>query len=158
MHRREFVCTVSGLLLAGRAFAHHGWASFDETRPLYLEGTVRSGKWQNPHAEILVELAPSLALPAGLAKQAVPKQTQAVDGEKILAAAALPRNRGTWLLELSPLTRIEAWKLTQPKAGDRIAAVGYTFKNEAKHDGRHVMRVEYLIVGERWYGLRSMPV
>ena len=157
MHRRQFICATPGLLFAGGALAHHGWSSFDESRPIYLEGAVKSSKWQNPHVEILIELSSDLARPADLAKRTVPKQTQQVDGERILAAAALPKNRGEWLLELSPLTRIEAWKLVQPKVGDRIAAVGYTFKNEAKHDGRHVARVEYLIVGGRMYGLRSMP-
>jgi hypothetical protein len=52
------------------------------------------------------------------------------------------------------MTRIEAWKVAQPKVGDTVEAVAYTFKDEK---GAAVARVEYLIVADKLYGLRSMP-
>lgn len=33
-------------LIATAALAHHGWSSFDETKPIYLEGVVKNVKWQ----------------------------------------------------------------------------------------------------------------
>jgi len=157
MNRRVFVSSVSAVsavALSQRAFAHHGWSSFDEARPIYLVGKIKSLKWQNPHVELVITMAADAALPASLAKRAFPAQTAPVDGAKILAAAALPKKRGDWTLELSPMTRIDAWKVTEPKVDDIMEAVGYTFKNES---GAAIARVEYLIVGDKIFGLRSMP-
>lgn len=158
MKRRTFVSLLplSGiaLVIAKNAFAHHGWSSFDETKPVYLEGRVKSTKWQNPHAEIIITLAPDLKLPTDLAKRVAPAQTNPVDGAKILSSAALPKKRGDWELELSPMSRIEAWKVSEPKVGETVAAVGFTFKDEK---GASLARIEYLIVGDKMYGLRSMP-
>ena len=89
-----------------------------------------------------------------LAARGVPAQSSPVDGAKILAATSLPRRRGDWTLELSPMTRIEAWRIPEPKVGDTVAAVGYTFKDEK---GAAFARLEYLIVADRVYGLRSNP-
>ncbi len=158
MKRRIFLLSlpVSGiaLVISKNSFAHHGWSSFDESKPIYLEGVVKSTKWQNPHAEIMITLIHDLKLPADLAKRTAPAQTASVDGAKILSTATLPKKRGDWELELSPMSRIEAWKVAEPKAGDTIAAVGYTFKDEK---GASLSRIEYLIVGDKLYGLRSMP-
>jgi hypothetical protein len=52
------------------------------------------------------------------------------------------------------MTRLEAWKVAQPRVGDTIEAVAYTFKEEK---GAAIARVEYLILGDKLYGLRSMP-
>lgn len=164
MNRRRFLATVptAGIAVTfathpGVLLAHHGWSSFDESRPIYLEGRVKSTKWQNPHVEIVVTVPDSLALPPGLARRVPPAQTQRVDGTKVLQAAALPKARGDWTLELSPLNRVENWKVPQPRPGDTVAAVAYTFRNEALYEGRHFARVEYLIIGEAMYGLRSNP-
>jgi Family of unknown function (DUF6152) len=158
MKRRTFLMTLPAssmaLALTKNSFAHHGWSSFDESKPIYLEGKVKSTRWQNPHAEITITLAADLKLPADLSKRVAPAQTSLVDGAKILSSAVLPKKRGDWELELSPMTRIEAWKVSEPKVGDFIAAIGYTFKDEKSAS---IARIEYLIVGEKLYGLRSMP-
>ncbi len=158
MNRRQFVFTLPIVALAPSALAHHGWSSFDETRPLYLEGKITALLWQNPHVELTIVLSDKLALPSDLGKRVVPAQSRPVDGAPILAKAVLPKARGEWELELAPLTRVEAWKVAKPKVGDQIAAIAYTFKDEKKHDGKQIARVEYLIVGDKMYGLRSMPV
>ena len=157
MNRRNFFPVVAALVsvpLSQRLFAHHGWSSFDESRPLYIAGTVKSLKWQNPHAEIVITVDKDATLPADLAKRSAPAQTATVDGAKILASASLPKKRGDWTIELSPMTRIDAWKVPAPKVGDSVAAVAYSFKDEK---GAAFARVEYLIVGDRIYGLRSLP-
>jgi Family of unknown function (DUF6152) len=153
MKRRSFIVALSALPTLP-VLAHHGWGSFDESRPIYLEGKVKSTKWQNPHAEIVITMSKDAKLPADLAARKVPAQTNPVDGAKIISGAVVATKRGDWTLELAPMTRIEAWKVAEPKAGDTVAAVGFTYKDE-KGDAR--ARIEYLIVGDKMYGLRSMP-
>ncbi len=157
MFRRHFLTVVGALAtvpLSQRLFAHHGWSSFDETQPLYIAGTVKTLKWQNPHAEIVINLANDAVLPADLAKRNIPAQSASVNGAKILATAKVPKKRGDWTIELSPMTRIDAWKVPTPKVGDSIAAVAYSFEGEK---GAAFARVEYLIIGDKLYGLRSLP-
>ncbi|MCY7387788.1 MAG: hypothetical protein LH481_06955 [Burkholderiales bacterium] len=157
MKRRHFFPAIAALVsvpLSPRLFAHHGWSSFDETRPLYIAGTVKSVKWQNPHAEMVIAVAKDAVLPPDFAKRPAPAQTASVNGAKILAEATLPIKRGDWTIELSPMTRIEAWKVPTPKIGDSVAAVAYSFKDEK---GASFARVEYLIIADKLYGLRSLP-
>lgn len=159
MKRRNVLALASALaplaLWSRPAMAHHGWSSFDEARPLYIPGRVKAVKWQNPHAEIVITMAPDATLPADLAKRNPPAQTSSsVNGSKVLAAAALPKRRGDWTIELSPMTRIESWKVPEPKIGDTVAAICYSFKDEK---GEAFARVEYLIIGDKMYGLRSNP-
>jgi hypothetical protein len=156
MKRRRIVFAAASLPLATPlVFAHHGWSSFDQDRPIYLEGRVASARWQNPHAELLIDIPPGLKVPADLAKRTLPPQSAPVDGPGLLARATVPRRLDRqWELELAPLTRLEAWKVAEIKPGTRISAVGFTFKEEK---GEAVMRVEYLFVDGKVYGLRSSP-
>ena len=156
MNRRHLVLVAASVPFAApRAWAHHGWSSFDQDRPLYLEGKVISSKWQNPHVELVIELSPGLKLPADLAQRALPAQSATVDGPGLLAKATLPkRTDRRWELELAPLTRLEAWKVAEIKPGALVSAVGFTSKDEK---GEAVMRVEYLFVAGKVYGLRSSP-
>ncbi|HET7795753.1 MAG TPA: DUF6152 family protein [Rhizobacter sp.] len=154
MQRRVFlVAGASGFVLPARA--HHGWSSFDAERPLYLEGRATKVVWQNPHAEVMLEVATPLALPGDLARRAVPAQSARLDGPAILAKAQLPRRSDkVWELELAPLSRMEAWKVAEIKPGTLLSVVGYAF---AEEKGEPVLRVEYLFVGGKAYGLRSSP-
>ena len=159
MSRRRFVLAAAATatpFAVPTAWAHHGWSSFDQDRPIYLEGKVVSSKWQNPHAELLLDLSPGLALPTDLKQRPLPAQSAGVDGPALLAKTVLPKRKDRrWELELAPLTRMSAWKVAEIKAGDPVSAVGFTFKDEA---GDAVMRVEYLFAGGKSYGLRSSPV
>jgi len=157
MNRRELLMfTAAGA--AGTslpAWAHHGWSSFDQDRPLYLEGRVIQSKWQNPHAELVLELPAGFRLPADLAQRAVPAQSAGVDGKALLAKAALPRRADRrWEVELAPLTRMEAWNVAEIKAGATVGVLGFTMKDEK---GPAVLRAEYLFVDGKAYGLRSSP-
>ena len=156
MDRRYFVLGATALgtgFFSPQVLAHHGWSSFDESRPLYISGRVKAVKWQNPHAEIVVTVPANGTLPPDLASRKVPAQTSAIDGAKVLAAASLPRKTGDWTIELSPMTRISAWKVPEPKVGDTVSAVAYAFKDEKDS----FARVEYLIIAGQLYGLRSNP-
>ena len=154
MDRRT--CLLAALSLPFAARAHHGWSSFDQDRPLFLEGRVVSVKWQNPHAELMLELPPDYRLPPDLANRPVPAQSATVDGKALLAKARVPRRKDRrWEIELAPLTRLDAWKLDAVKPGATIGVLGYTFKEEK---GGAVLRAEYLYVDGKAYGLRSSPL
>lgn len=153
MQRRRFV--VSAALVGLPAWAHHGWSSFDQTRPIYLEGKARKVSWRNPHAELELELPAELKLPADLARRAVPAQSAPVDGPKLLAAAQLPKRKDkVWEIELAPLTRLEAWQVAEIKPGTNLSVLGFTFNDEK---GEAVLRAEYVWVAGKAYGMRSSP-
>ena len=155
MQRRELMAAGALGLLLPPARAHHGWSGFDQDRPLYLEGVARKVVWQNPHVEIQLELPAALALPADLAKRTLPAQTANVDGVRLLAAAQLPTRRDkVWEIELAPLTRMQAWKVPELKAGDSISLLGYAAPGEK---GEPVLRAEFLFHAGKAYGLRSSP-
>ena len=148
------------LLLASAAAplavqAHHGWSSFDQNRPLWLEGRATQVAWRNPHAELKLELPADPRLPADLAGRAVPAQSTPLDGKALLAAAQLPKRRDrVWTIELAPLTRMQAWSVPEIKAGAQVAVLGFTFTDEK---GDAVLRAEYLWLDGKAYGLRSAP-
>jgi hypothetical protein len=155
MRRRHFIALSATGLLPIFANAHHGWSSFDQDKPIYLEGQVESVAWRNPHVELKLRLASNLRLPADLAARQVPAQSANVDAARVLGAAKLPsRKDAVWEIELAPLTRMQAWKVAEIKAGQPVGMVGYTFPSE---QGNPVLRVEYLFVDGKAYGLRSSP-
>ena len=140
MKRRPFLLAVAAAPFAARA--HHGWSSFDQDRPLFLQGRVVSVKWQNPHAELVLELPPDHRLPVDLATRPIPQQSAPVDGKALLAKAQVPTRKDTrWEIELAPLTRLEAWKLGPIPVGATVGVLGYTFQGEK---GEPILRAEYL--------------
>jgi len=156
MQRRTLIAFGAIALALPEAFAHHGWSSFDQDRPIYLEGKVLKVSWRNPHAELEIEIPLDLKLPADLARRPVPAQSASVDGARLLAGAMLPTRRDkVWEIELAPLTRMEAWKVPEIKVGESISVLGFTLIGEK---GDAVLRAEYLFAGGKVYGLRSSPV
>jgi hypothetical protein len=155
MNRRYFVQLTIGTLLAAPVLAHHGWSSFDQDKPLYLSGTLTQVRWQNPHAEVMLRVD-ATKLPDGIASRTVPAQQQSVDGAGILKKVQVPANAaGTWEVEFAPLSRMQAWGLSQPpKVGDRIEVIGYGLADENKR----LLRAEYLFVNGKAYAFRSSPV
>lgn len=158
MQRRDVLSVaiiVPTVCFGGQASAHHGWSSFDQDRPLYLEGKVTKSVWQNPHVELELELPAALRLPAGLAQRAVPAQSAPVDGKVLLAKTVLPtRTDKRWKIELAPLTRLQAWSVAEIKPGTNVSVVGFAL---AREKGEAVLRAEYLFVDGKAYGLRSGP-
>lgn len=158
MQRREFV-QVAALLgwggVATGALAHHGWSSFDQGRPIYLEGKAANVRWRNPHVELSLELPTALRVPADLGQRALPAQTAGVDGPALLAKAVVPTRRDRrWEVELAPLFRLRQWQMPEIKNGDELSLIGFTFKDEA---GEPIVRAEYVFFGGKVYGLRSSP-
>ncbi len=159
MKRREII-KMSLAATAASAFqnpvlAHHGWSSFDQDRPIYLEGRAAKVVWQNPHAGLELDLPASLKLPADLAQRALPAQSAPVDGKALLAKAVLPtRTDKRWEIELAPLTRLQTWKVPEIKTGTNLSVLGFTFTGEK---GEAILRAEYLFLDGKVYGLRSSP-
>lgn len=158
MQRRQMMQAGGVLALGGvlnPAFAHHGWSSFDQSRPIYLEGRAVSVAWRNPHAELVLEVPQGLSLPADLAGRALPAQTAAVDGSALLAKAVVPtRPDRRWEVELAPMFRLGLWQVPEIRVGQTLSMVGFTFIGEK---GDPVLRVEYLFLDGKAYGLRSSP-
>jgi Family of unknown function (DUF6152) len=158
MQRRPLILSSLALPLAAltrTAHAHHGWSSFDQERPIYLEGRARKVTWQNPHAEVDLEVSNSLKLPADLASRSLPAQAAPVDGKALLAKATLPKRKDTvWEIELAPLTRMQTWNVPEIKPGATLQVLGFTFTEEK---GEAVLRVEYLWLDGKTYALRSSP-
>lgn len=152
--RLSLVATAASVLQIP-ALAHHGWSSFDQNRPIYLEGRAAKVVWQNPHAEFELDLPASLRLPADLAQRALPAQSAPVDGKALLAKAVLPtRTDKRWEIELAPLTRLQAWKVPEIRPGTSVSVLGFTFTGEK---GEAILRAEYLFLDGKVYGLRSSP-
>lgn len=155
MQRRDFLLATTASAWALSAHAHHGWSSFDQSRPIYLEGRAANVAWRNPHVELTLELPADPKLPPDLATRGVPAQTAPVDGAALLKAAQLPRRSDKrWAVELAPLTRMNAWSVPQLRDGDAVAVLGFTFTEEK---GEAILRAEYLFLGGKAYGLRSSP-
>jgi hypothetical protein len=153
MKRRT--CLVAAMALPFAARAHHGWSSFNVDQPVFIEGKVVTVTWQNPHAELIVELAPNYKVPGDLANRAVPAQSANVDGKALLAKAIAPaRKERRWEVELAPLTRLADWKVAPIPVGATVGILGY-----ALQDGKAeaVVRAEFLYVNGQVYGLRSSP-
>ena len=155
MKRRYFVHLMIGALLAAPVLAHHGWSSFDQDKPLYLSGTLTQVRWQNPHTEVVLRVD-ATKLPEGIALRTVPTQQQSVDSAGILKKVQVPANAaGVWEVEFAPLSRMQAWGLSQPpKVGDRVEVIGYGLADENKR----VLRAEYLFINGKAYAFRSSPV
>jgi Family of unknown function (DUF6152) len=155
MQRRPFLIASLALPVTGLAHAHHGWSSFDQDRPVYLEGKARKVIWQNPHAEMELEVASGLKIPADLANRTLPNQAAPVDGKALLAKATVPKRADkVWEIELAPLTRMQAWNVPEIKPGAVLSMLGFTFSQEK---GEAVLRVEYLWLNGKTYALRSAP-
>lgn len=153
MKRRT--CLVAALAAPFAARAHHGWSSFNIDQPVFIEGRVVAVTWQNPHAELIVELPADYKLPAGLAARVVPAQSANVDGKALLAKAIAPaRRERRWEVELAPLTRLSDWKVAPIAVGATVGVLGYTLQDQK---AEAVVRAEYLFVGGQVYGLRSSP-
>ena len=152
---RRTLLLAAGALCVPPAFAHHGWSSFDQSRPIFLAGKAAQVAWRNPHVELELEPDADLKLPADLAARALPAQGAPVDGPALLKAAQLPTRRDPrWHIELAPLSRMNAWGVPEIRPGDRVELLGFTFAGEK---GDAVLRAEYVWAGGKAYGLRSSP-
>jgi hypothetical protein len=52
---RYVALSAALVLMAGAAFAHHGWGSYDAAHPVTVAGPIVTSKFENPHATITVK-------------------------------------------------------------------------------------------------------
>jgi hypothetical protein len=148
------ICRVFSLLVACLALnmampltaqAHHGWSSYDLTRPIYVEGEVTEVIWSNPHVEVLLKTAPDLAVPAGFAQTGLPEMLEQVGGRDSVQNVRVPSEQGkTWRIEFAPIARMGGYNMSRrPETGTRMAFVGYISRTLCDE-----MRVELVIYAD----------
>jgi hypothetical protein len=49
MRRALFTAALIAAAVPVAAYAHHGWSSYDESKPITLSGTFTELSWGNPH-------------------------------------------------------------------------------------------------------------
>lgn len=54
--RPALVMAVAAALASLPAIAHHGWSTYDETKPLTVTGKIVETHYENPHATIRVDV------------------------------------------------------------------------------------------------------
>jgi hypothetical protein len=97
----HFALFAALLWVSGPAFAHHGAAGYDSNKLTTLKGTVTDFRFQNPHAQIFIDVKDS----SGKVQN--------------------------WVLEavgIATLSR-SGWTRTIMKAGDAITVTGNPAKN-----------------------------
>jgi hypothetical protein len=156
---RRAILALAGLAITGmparRALAHHGWSSFDQDQPIYLEGIAREVRWRNPHAELMLEVQAPLVLPIDLPRRPIPPQSAPIDSAQLLAKTRLPaQTAGRWEIELAPIFRLSQWQVPEVRNGAAIAVVGFALRESRPIP---LMRVEYLFLDSRAYPMRSSP-
>ncbi len=53
--RRPILAISLVALAGGGALAHHGWGSYDASKPVTVSGPILASKFENPHATITVK-------------------------------------------------------------------------------------------------------
>jgi hypothetical protein len=52
---RSVFFSATFALLTSAALAHHGWGSYDASKPITVAGPIVTSKFENPHAAITVQ-------------------------------------------------------------------------------------------------------
>lgn len=52
--KKPLVILAIAALLTGSAAAHHGWGSYDASKPVTVTGPILTSKYENPHATLTV--------------------------------------------------------------------------------------------------------
>jgi hypothetical protein len=78
--RRVLVLVVLLELVPVAAIAHHGWSSYDSSRPLSLDGTIREAGYEHPHGYVKLETPDKtwlvvLAPPSRMENRGLPRET-----------------------------------------------------------------------------------
>jgi hypothetical protein len=50
----SYIALTVVALLTGTAAAHHGWGSYDASKPVTVTGPILTSKYENPHATLSV--------------------------------------------------------------------------------------------------------
>jgi len=47
---------LAAAMLAGNAWAHHGWSEYDSSKPLTLTGAIKESGYEHPHGHVRLEV------------------------------------------------------------------------------------------------------
>jgi Family of unknown function (DUF6152) len=77
---RVLILAVLLALVPVAATAHHGWSSYDSSRPLSLDGTIREAGYEHPHGYVKLETPDKtwlvvLAPPSRMENRGLPRET-----------------------------------------------------------------------------------
>jgi len=77
--RAALVLAASLALVPVVAAAHHGWSSYDSSRPLTLDGTIRESGYEHPHGFVRLETPDKtwlvvLAPPSRMENRGLPRE------------------------------------------------------------------------------------
>jgi hypothetical protein len=53
--KRSLAILAAAAALTGTAAAHHGWGSYDASKPVTVSGPILTSKYENPHATLTVK-------------------------------------------------------------------------------------------------------
>ena len=78
--RRVLILAGVLALVPVAASAHHGWSSYDSSRPLSLDGTIREAGYEHPHGYVKLETPDKtwlvvLAPPSRMENRGLPRET-----------------------------------------------------------------------------------
>lgn len=125
--RLAFVVSLFlALLQTTPAQAHHGWASFETSRLVYIAGTVSSkGVWGNPHS--LFDVTLDRTLPAHTPRLEIPEELQnPEDSVRVNAASSYKGPHRELKVIIAPPDWSGRWGLGRAlNVGERFQAVGY---------------------------------
>ncbi|MCE7948989.1 MAG: hypothetical protein DYG88_16325 [Chloroflexi bacterium CFX4] len=133
--------------------AHHGWSSYDLSRPVYVVGTVAEVIWQNPHVEVILDVNADIRLPATLTEMPIPDFLARVGGRETLQKAGLPSEPAKrWTLELAPISRMAQYGANRrAEVGETVAFIGYISRTICDE-----MRIEIVMFSDgETQGLRN---
>ena len=80
MNPRRILGTLALVMLApAAAVAHHGWSSYDSSKPLTVTGTIKNAGYEHPHGHIALQSADKtwsvvLAPPSRMENRGLPRE------------------------------------------------------------------------------------
>jgi hypothetical protein len=77
--RLAAVVSAAVMLAAAPALAHHGWSSYDASKALTLDGTIKESGYEHPHGHVQLEVPGKtwlvvLAPPSRMANRGLPQE------------------------------------------------------------------------------------
>jgi hypothetical protein len=55
MHKHIISLAVAAVVMAGAASAHHGWGSYDASKPFTINAPIDTLVWEDPHTHITLK-------------------------------------------------------------------------------------------------------
>ncbi|MFC4930571.1 DUF6152 family protein [Massilia sp. GCM10023247] len=95
---KRLTLLAASAVLAGSAFAHHGWSEYQADKPLELAGTIEQAGYEQPHGYVRLKTATKtwlvvLAPPSRMESRGLPSN-KLVAGQKAAVYGYPHRSKG----------------------------------------------------------------